>query len=95
MIKAHSIKKTYGSHAVLNGIDFVAEQKKITSILGTSGGGKITLLKILIGALKPDGGQVIFGETEITKLAGREPSLELLLVANQNRVRLPSQYPIN
>jgi phospholipid/cholesterol/gamma-HCH transport system ATP-binding protein len=72
MIKAHGIKKNYGSRTVLNGTDFTAERKKITYILGTSGGGKSTLLKILIGALKPDSGQVIFGETDITQLVGRE-----------------------
>jgi phospholipid/cholesterol/gamma-HCH transport system ATP-binding protein len=72
MIKANGIQKNFGKRTVLNGTDFTAEQKKITYILGTSGGGKSTLLKILIGALKPDAGQVIFGETDITQLIGRE-----------------------
>jgi len=56
----------------MNGIDFIAERKKITYILGTSGGGKSTLLKTLIGALKPDAGEVFFNETDITKLRDRE-----------------------
>lgn len=72
MIKAHGIQKNFGKRIVLNGTDFTAERKKITYILGTSGGGKSTLLKILIGALKPDSGQVLFGETDITQLVGRE-----------------------
>jgi len=72
MIRAHGIKKTYGDHVVLNGIDFVAERKKITYIFGTSGGGKSTLLKILIGALKPDAGEVLYGDTDVVKLSGRE-----------------------
>jgi phospholipid/cholesterol/gamma-HCH transport system ATP-binding protein len=72
MIKAHGIKKSYGSRTVLDGADFIAEHKKITYVLGTSGGGKSTLLKILIGALKPDAGEVIFGEMDITKLVDRE-----------------------
>jgi len=72
MIRAIDIKKSYGKRAVLNGMDFTAEQKRITYILGTSGGGKSTLLKILIGALKPDAGHVIFGEADITQLIGRD-----------------------
>ncbi len=72
MIRAHDIKKSFGSRTVLNGTEFIAERKKITYILGTSGGGKSTLLKILIGALKPDAGQVVFGDMDITKLTGRE-----------------------
>lgn len=72
MITAHEIKKSYGKRTVLNGVNFVAEKKKITHIFGTSGGGKSTLLKILIGALKPDAGEVLVHETDITKLYGRE-----------------------
>jgi len=55
----------------LNGIDFEAEQRKITYILGSSGGGKSTLLKILIRALTPDAGQVFYRDTEISALHGR------------------------
>jgi len=72
MIRAHDIKKTYGDRVVLNGIDFIAERKKITYIFGTSGGGKSTLLKILIGAIKPDAGEVLYNDADIVKLSGRE-----------------------
>ena len=53
MITVQNITKQYGSRKVLNGISFVAERKKITYIFGTSGGGKSTLLKTMIGAIKP------------------------------------------
>ena len=53
-------------------MNFSAERKKITYIFGASGGGKSTLLKILIGALKPDGGKILFGDTDITGLSGRD-----------------------
>jgi len=72
MIKAKGIKKTFNTRTVLNGVDFTAERKKITYIFGTSGGGKSTLLKILIGAVKPDAGVILFNETDITTLQGRE-----------------------
>jgi len=72
MISAHNIRKSYGKRTVLNGVNFTAERKKITHIFGTSGGGKSTLLKILIGALKPDDGEVFFNDADITKQKGRE-----------------------
>jgi phospholipid/cholesterol/gamma-HCH transport system ATP-binding protein len=72
MIRAQDIKKVYGSRNVLDGVNFSAERKKITYLFGSSGGGKSTLLKILIGALKPDNGKVLFGDTDITGLAGRD-----------------------
>jgi len=71
MITARGIKKQYGNRNVLESVDFFAERRKITYILGTSGGGKSTLLKILMGALKPDGGEVLFENEDIVKLSGR------------------------
>ncbi len=72
MIRARDITKVYGNRPVLDGLNFAAERKKITYIFGTSGGGKSTLLKILIGAVKPDAGEVLFGEKDITKLRARD-----------------------
>lgn len=72
MITVRNISKSFGNRSVLNGVTFTAEQKKITYIFGTSGGGKSTLLKAMIGALKPDEGEIFFGETNIAALSGRE-----------------------
>ncbi len=72
MITVRDIHKSYGSRAVLRGVSFAAERRKVTHIFGTSGGGKSTLLKIMIGALKPDAGEVRFGDSDILKLRGRE-----------------------
>ncbi len=72
MIQARNIKKTFNGRLVLNGIDFSAERKKITYVFGTSGCGKSTLLKVLIGALKPDAGEVLYNDADIAKLRGRE-----------------------
>ncbi len=72
MLKAQGVVKTFGKRTVLDGIDFVAEKKKITYIFGTSGGGKSTLLKTLIGALRPDAGSIYYGDEEISRLRGRD-----------------------
>jgi len=72
MIAIENIKKRYGGRDVLDGVSFVAERKKITHIFGTSGGGKSTLLKIMIGALRPDSGRVLAGDSDLTKLEGRQ-----------------------
>ena len=72
MIRTSDIKKVLGGRTVLERINFAAERKKITYIFGASGGGKSTLLKILIGALKPDSGAVFFGDTDITGLRREE-----------------------
>ena len=72
MLEVRNIKKSYGRRKVLDGVSFAAERKKITHIFGASGGGKSTLLKIMIGALKSDGGEVLFNDNDIAVLSDRE-----------------------
>ena len=72
MITVQNVHKNFGNRKVLDGVSFVAERKKITHVFGTSGGGKSTLLKIMIGAINPDSGSVRFNDTDITKLKDRE-----------------------
>ncbi len=71
MIRTRGISAHFDGRAILNSIDFDAEQRKITYILGSSGGGKSTLLKIMIRALEPYAGQVYYRDTELTALHGR------------------------
>ena len=72
MIEIRDVVKYYGTRAVLDGVTFTVEPKKITYIFGTSGGGKSTLLKTMIGAVRPDGGSVRFRDLEVSALPDRE-----------------------
>ncbi len=72
MIAIRNIRKQYGKRTVLDGVSFDIEARKITYIFGTSGGGKSTLLKILVGAVKPDAGTVLFDDFEVTAREGRD-----------------------
>ncbi|MGE3968669.1 MAG: ABC transporter ATP-binding protein [Dongiaceae bacterium] len=57
--------------SILNGVQFAAEEGKVTVILGPNGAGKSTLLRTVYGYLKPRRGEVRFrGEL----LNGRRPS---------------------
>jgi len=72
MIEVRDIVKRYGARTVLDGVTFATEPKKVTYIFGTSGGGKSTLLKTMIGALRPDSGTVWFDGRRIDGLADRD-----------------------
>ena len=58
VLRIENIRKSFGNDPVLNGIDLRIPCGKTTVIVGSSGHGKSTLLKILIGALEPDSGRV-------------------------------------
>ena len=66
MLKLNGIKKSFDGTAVLNDISLEIGDSQIVSILGSSGGGKTTLLNIILGLLQPDSGSVVFNENDIT-----------------------------
>jgi capsular polysaccharide transport system ATP-binding protein len=63
MITLAGIRKSYptrsGPHTVLDGIDLTIRPGEKIGILGRNGAGKSTLIRILSGAERPTGGQVI------------------------------------
>jgi ABC-2 type transport system ATP-binding protein len=58
MIIAEGIRKRYGNKSALNGVSLKAEKGKITAILGPNGAGKTTLIRIILGLIFPDDGEV-------------------------------------
>mgnify|MGYP002672418940 FL=1 len=66
MLKLNGIKKSFDGTVVLNDISLEIGDSQIVSILGSSGGGKTTLLNIILGLLQPDSGSVVFNGNDIT-----------------------------
>ncbi|MNW36442.1 L-cystine import ATP-binding protein TcyC [compost metagenome] len=58
MIKLTQIKKSYGRHQVLKGIDLSVEQGEVVAILGPSGSGKTTLLRCMNYLERPSEGEI-------------------------------------
>ena len=67
MIEIKGIRKSYGKHNVLAGVDFTVEPGEIVGILGENGSGKSTLLTILAGLQKPDAGFFNIGGKDLLK----------------------------
>jgi phospholipid/cholesterol/gamma-HCH transport system ATP-binding protein len=67
MIEVRDLKKSFGSHRVLDGVNFAIEKGESVVIIGASGGGKSILLKHLIGLLPPDEGDVLIEGESIAR----------------------------
>jgi phospholipid/cholesterol/gamma-HCH transport system ATP-binding protein len=72
MIKLVDVHKSFGKQKVLDGLNLDFEDGKTTVIIGRSGGGKSVLLKHIIGLMKPDSGQVLIDDVDMTKLNERD-----------------------
>ena len=57
-IKISGLKKSYGTHVVLNGLDFCVRQGEIFALLGVNGAGKTTSLECIEGLRKYDSGNI-------------------------------------
>src|SRR6266516_2987980 len=60
ILRGVGLRKTYGTISALDGVDVEIRAGEITAIVGDNGAGKSTLVKILSGAIKPDGGTIEF-----------------------------------
>jgi ABC-2 type transport system ATP-binding protein len=58
MLEIKALKKAYGGHEVLRGVDLEAKVGEIVGLLGPNGAGKTTLVSIVAGLRSADGGTV-------------------------------------
>ena len=67
IIRFVDVYKSFADNAVLRGISFDVLPGDVHFVLGHSGAGKSVLIKLLVGLLKPDRGQVVFDGEDITR----------------------------
>ena len=61
LIELKGISKQFGGHPILKGIDFTLHSGEAIAIIGPSGTGKSTILRIIAGLLAPDTGDIWVG----------------------------------
>jgi sulfate/thiosulfate transport system ATP-binding protein len=71
-IEARGIGKRFGDFVALEDIDLTVRSGALTALLGPSGGGKSTLLRIIAGLEKADTGSVVIDGADATRLAPRK-----------------------
>ena len=72
VISISGLYKSFGNLHVLKGIDFDLFKGENVAVLGKSGTGKSVLIKIIVGLLKPDKGEVLVLGEHVDKLERRE-----------------------
>ncbi len=67
-----SVRLAFGERRVFDGLSCRFSQGKVSVILGASGVGKSTLLRLMAGLHRPDYGDIWIGEQEISRLSERQ-----------------------
>ena len=77
VLTATNIRHAYGEDIVLDGCSLSIEPGERIGIVGRNGEGKSTLLRIMGGALKPDGGDVVLTRGSRAGYLSQDPKLDL------------------
>ncbi len=71
MIEVNGVSKKYGDTAALTDVSVTVPDGSLTALLGPSGGGKTTLLRVIAGLETPDTGTVVMDDQDVTQVPVR------------------------
>ncbi|MEG0617666.1 MAG: ATP-binding cassette domain-containing protein, partial [Oscillospiraceae bacterium] len=86
MLELNNITKSFGATEVLNGITLKVERGEFITLLGSSGCGKTTTLRMIAGLETPDSGRVILEGKDVTDI---EPNKRDVNTVFQNYALFP------
>jgi len=90
MLEVRGLTAAYGRIPILHGIDLSVAEGEFVGILGHNGMGKTTLLKTLIGLLRPTGGSIELKGRNITRMAAFKRNLNGIGYVPQGRDIFPN-----
>jgi branched-chain amino acid transport system ATP-binding protein len=81
ILEVQEVHSGYGDVKILSGINLSLQEGKLTALVGANGVGKTTLLRTVMGLLRPEQGKIRFNDQDITHLpAHKKAEMGLVLV---------------
>lgn len=71
-VEFRDVHLSFDDKKILNGISFTVRRGETKIILGRSGGGKSTIIRLVLGLIKPDSGQILIDGEDITHYSESE-----------------------
>ena len=66
-LKVEHVNKTYGTKKVVNNISFEIDKPSVYGLLGTNGAGKTTTIRMILGILKKDSGEITWNGKKVDR----------------------------
>ena len=68
IVECRNLAFGYGARKVLDDVSFTVPRGKVTALMGASGGGKTTVLRLIGGQVKPQSGEVLFEGNDVGRM---------------------------
>ena len=68
LVECRNLSFGYGERPILQDVSFTVPRGKVTALMGASGGGKTTVLRLIGGQVKPQQGELLFDGADIAPL---------------------------
>src|SRR4030042_934546 len=68
LLEVKNLKKVFGGVQAIQNVSFGLARGEILGLIGPNGSGKTTLVNLITGFVKPDSGEIFFGDRKITGL---------------------------
>jgi ABC-2 type transport system ATP-binding protein len=82
VIEVRDLAKRFGPATAVNGLSFAVGAGTVTGFLGPNGAGKTTTLRMLLGLVRPTGGQAVIWGKQYRELGGRRRKVGAVLEAS-------------
>src|ERR1700739_2241858 len=69
ILETIGLEKRFGGIVATNGVSLSVEKGARHALIGPNGAGKTTLINLMTGMLRPDAGQILLGDEDVTALA--------------------------
>ncbi len=82
LIEFKDVSKRFGEKSVLERVNLQIFEGEVTTIIGLSGSGKTVLLRLIIGLLKPDEGDILFRGRPLAEVKKRDMPMSYMFQGN-------------
>ncbi|PYN41932.1 MAG: ABC transporter ATP-binding protein, partial [Candidatus Rokuibacteriota bacterium] len=66
LLVTKDLVKWFGDTHAVDHVDFTVQDSEVLALIGSNGAGKTTLVNLISGLFRPDGGQILFRDADVT-----------------------------